>query len=535
MKRTKIAILVGTLVVSVFIFVSCRKNAQPSWDTQILAPLVNASMSINDLITSNYIKSNPADSSVSLIYTDSLYNLSLLSIPDTTLKYDTISPLRTTVSPGSIMFASIPNPTNMTYSFGGVELVSGILQSGYMIYSITNPLSQPLDYYYCVHNIIKNNTDTLEIRIKINAGSTIKDSIYLGGYHIDFRGPKHNGYNIITTTIQVNLDPNASSFTINAGDKIVDANFMFRKVIPYYGKGYFGTDTNTYSASNLAFPVFSKIVSGSLALEKVNVNLTITNGVGVDASLELKQLSSYNSHTGKTVDLGAIGITNTTININRAVETHNPASPVIPTVTNFNLTPSNSNILDWLDNLPTNVGYSFHIETDPLGNVSGSNDFAYYGYGINSVISVVIPLSLIATNLTLADTLAVNFAGAGNTTQHVKSGKLTIYASNGFPFSAGLQMFLLNKNNVVVDSIFIPAQTIAAGNVDAISGKVTSPQNSVLTISLDAFHTQELFNTKTAILYARFNMGNSPSTYRKIYSYYQLGLKLVANFDYQVN
>ena len=174
--------------------------------------------------------------------------------------------------------------------------------------------------------------------------------------------------------------------------------------------------------------------------------------------------------------------------------------------------------------------------TDPLGNVSGSNDFAYYGYGISANINVTIPLSLIASNLTLADTLAVNFAGSGSTNQHVKSGTLTIYASNGFPFSAGLQLYLLNKNNVVYDSLFIPAsQTITAGAVNAVTGIVTSAQSSVLTISMDAAHTKELFNTKNMILHARFNMGNLPATYRKIYDYYQLNLKLVGNFDYQVN
>ncbi|HTA26723.1 MAG TPA: hypothetical protein VK809_02965, partial [Bacteroidia bacterium] len=287
--------------------------------------------------------------------------------------------------------------------------------------------------------------------------------------------------------------------------------------------------------SSVAFPVFNKIVAGSLSLQNVNVNLTLSNGFGVDASLILSQLSSYNSHTNTTVNLTDAGVINSTINVNRATETHNPNAPVNPYVTNFALNPSNSNILAWLDNLPTTVSYALNVTTDPLGNVSGFNDFAYYGYGINSAINITIPLSLIANNLTLADTLAVNFAGSGSPTKQVKSGKLTIYASNGFPFSAGLQIFLLNQNNAVSDSLFIPSQTIMGGMVDPVTGKVTGAENSVLTISLDAVHTQELFNTKNIILYARFNMGSSPSTYRKIYSYYQLGLKVVGNFDYQVN
>jgi hypothetical protein len=342
-----------------------------------------------------------------------------------------------------------------------------------------------------------------------------------------------NGYNDITTSIEVFLDPNASQLTVNAGDKIVDASITFKKVIPYYAQGYFGTTTKTFGPTNEAFPVFSKIIGGTLSLQKVNANLTLYNGFGVDATLVLSKLTS--NRAGDTIPLSEIGLVNTPIHVNRATATNNPSSPVEPTVMTFSLNSSNSNILAWLDNMPTSVGYELQITTDPLGNVSGFHDFAYYGYGINAAINVTIPLSLIANNLTLADTLTTNFSGSGSAEKQVKSGTLTVYASNGFPFSAGLQMYLLNSKNVVCDSLFIPSQTIASGYVNTVTGRVTSPLNSVLTVSLDAARTQELFNTKNIILYARFNMGTPPSTYRQIYSYYQLGLKLVGNFDYQVN
>jgi len=536
-KRTKINAIICCLFVFTCIFPSCRKNAQPSWDAQILAPVVNASLNINDLLTSSYITNNP-DSSVSLVYTDSLYNLNIdtiLTIPDTVLTYNYIYPFPTptTVSPGGLLFYSAPTTT--TYPIGSVQLVKGTLQAGYLIFTVKNPLSQPVDYIYKVCNVQNNAGDTLEVRVEVYAYDSLTEQIPLNGYNINFTGPSHNGYNDITTSIQVNLDPGASAISIASPDVLSSATVSFKQIIPYYAKGYFGTATKTYGPENVAFPVFNKIVAGSLNLQNVNVNLSISNSFGVDASLVLSQLSSYNSRTNTTVNLADNAIINSTIHINRATTTNNPLSPVEPWVTNFAINPSNSNILAWFDNLPTAVGYALTVETDPLGNISGSNDFAYYGYGINSAISVTIPLSLIATNLTLADTLAVNFAGSGSAAQHVKSGTLTIYASNGFPFSAGLQMYLLNQNNVISDSLFIPAQTIATAQVNAITGIVTSPQNSVLTISLNAARTQELFNTKNMILYARFNMGMPPSTFRKIYDYYQLGIKMVGNFDYQIN
>lgn len=535
-RKTKIASIGIGLLISGCIFISCHKSS-PSWDAQILAPVVSTSLSINDIITSSYIKNNP-DSTVSLIYTDSLYNLNIdtiVTIPDTVLNYSEINYFSTTtVEPGTEIFNTIPTTT--TYPIGSVELTKGILQSGYLIFTVRNPLSQPVDYYYKVLNVT-NGTDTLGINdLKISANSTITKQISLNGYTVDFRGPMHNGYNNITTSIQVYLDPNARAIAIPSGDTVVSSNVNFSNIIPYYAKGYFGTTTKSFGPENVAFPIFNKILGGTLNLQNVNVNLSLSNGFGVDASLILSKLTS--NRNGDTIPLHANGVVGSIIHVNRATATNNaaPASPVNPSVLNFTINPSNSNILSWLDNMPTSIGYALQVTTDPLGNVSGSNDFAYYGYGISANISVSIPLSLIANNLTLADTLAVNFAGSSNTNKHVKSGKLTIYANNSFPFSAGLQLYLLNSNNVIYDSLFIPTtQTITAAPVNAVTGIVANPQSSVLTISLDAAHTQELFNTKNIILHARFNMGNLPSTYRKIYDYYQLGLKLVGNFDYQIN
>ena len=102
-------------------FISCHKQS-PSWDVGILAPVVNASMSINNIISSPYIKNNP-DSTVSLVFTDSLYNLNidtLLNIPDTVLVYDTASPFNATINPGQEMFGM--NPTTTQYPIGSVEL-----------------------------------------------------------------------------------------------------------------------------------------------------------------------------------------------------------------------------------------------------------------------------------------------------------------------------------------------------------------------------------------------------------------------------
>ena len=74
--------------------------------------------------------------------------------------------------------------------------------------------------------------------------------------------------------------------------------------------------------------------------------------------------------------------------------------------------------------------------------------------------------SLVATNLTLQDTLDLNIAQT-NGTQNIHEGTITLFANNGFPFDAQVQMYLLNESNAVTDSIFGYANTIVEAPINA--------------------------------------------------------------------
>src|SRR4030095_9655882 len=85
---------IGRIVFAAFIaagFFSCKKGVEsrPSWDASILAPLLESSLSINDLLADSLIQTN-SDNSVSLVFSNPLYHLSLtdqaVDIPDTTIR-----------------------------------------------------------------------------------------------------------------------------------------------------------------------------------------------------------------------------------------------------------------------------------------------------------------------------------------------------------------------------------------------------------------------------------------------------------------
>ena len=256
--------------------------------------------------------------------------------------------------------------------------------------------------------------------------------------------------------------------------------------------------------------------------------MNISNGFGIEASLILHELKSINNRTGNSVSLNS-SIIGSVIHVNRAQETFNSMSPVTPSLLSFNL--DNSNFKQMIENMPDQLEYSLDMTSNPLGNVSSGNDFVYNQYGFNAMLDLEIPLSIIANNLTLTDTVAFNLSKPSS--YEINHGTLTLLADNGFPFSANTQIYLLDNSGHISDSLIIANKTIASAPLDA-NNKVISKVRSVLLIPVSGKKLDKLYNTKKIKIVARFNTENQPS-YIKIYSDYSLNMKLTGDFNMTVN
>ena len=76
------------LLLSSLALVSCIKDKKTTWDTEMLAPIVKSELSVSDLLTSDYISSNP-DSTLKLVYSSDLFSMntdSFVELPDSTFE-----------------------------------------------------------------------------------------------------------------------------------------------------------------------------------------------------------------------------------------------------------------------------------------------------------------------------------------------------------------------------------------------------------------------------------------------------------------
>ncbi len=530
----KKSISLVSIAACMLFFSSCRKELEgPSWETNILAPLLKSKLNINDLVTDTLLVAN-ADSSLKIVYNTSFVNLpldSILVIPDTSILYAFAPFFNYTISPNE----QLVNINDLTkYDFGSAELITVKLNSGFLDIYVKN---ESKDDIVVVYNIpsLKLNSIPLSLTFTVpddtlGVPGIYNNSIPLNGYVIDLTGPSGTKYNTVQSLITATVASYGQSTTMTPQDSLVIKN-TFRLMKPGYAKGYFGSDDIFIGPSTENFDLFNKVTAGSLQLEKLDLKLNISNGLGVDARVTINNINSKNTNTNTTVNLSS-SIINTPINITRAAETGNINNPVIPFNKTILLNNSNSNIKALFENLPHQIGYKMKVTTNPLGNVSGSNDFLYSTHGFSADMNIEMPLSLVATGLTLENTAAMDLSAAkekGN----VKEGTFTLYANNGFPFDATVQLYLLDDNNNKVDSLFSAINTVDEGVVNPTSLKVTAPRLTKLSIPVSERKMQVLLGCKKLLIKARFDTSENPK-YVKIYSHYSIDFSLTGDFIYKV-
>ncbi|NTW32077.1 MAG: hypothetical protein HGB12_05555 [Bacteroidetes bacterium] len=184
-----------------------------------------------------------------------------------------------------------------------------------------------------------------------------------------------------------------------------------------------------------------------------------------------------------------------------------------------------------LENLPDKIELSLDLSSNPLGNISCGNDFIYNNHGFKAELNLEIPLSVYAHNLTLTDTIDFNLKKPEG--YNIKNGSITLIADNGFPFSSAVQIFLLDNNNKITDSLFVQSNMINAASLDA-NNKVISGKRSIIKIPVSSQKLDKMYSAEKAIVIARFNTEHQ-GQYIGVYKDYSLDMKLTGDFNMLVN
>lgn len=410
------------------------------------------------------------------------------------------------------------------------ELTFIKVKSGTIHVEAVNTLQQELHFKYKIHSATLNG-DTFVVENVIPAaplgGSSSFNKDYdFAGYDLNLTlGATGDTVNTLKQELIGTIDSSGQLVTITLADSFY-VNSGMMGIIPEYAYGYMGNDTFSFGPEYTTYSFFENM-TGTLDFEDVNVNLRVNNGIGCNAKVDLKQLGASNTESGKSVLLQGTAITQPFI-IDAA--TDNPLTSAESKLT-LNDASTNGTASQFFEIIPNQLSYEMQLvlnpgETPPL--LGTGTDFIYYDSKLEASLDVEIPLSLIANDLTLSRTLDFALVESDQS-KRIKDGELILSVENGFPFEAELQLFMLDVNEQVIDSLFSSNKVAAATMGSNLI--VSDIKKSKLTIPVNSDKINKLYQTQYIKIVVSFTTA-STTQHVKIYNNYSFDIQLVGDFNY---
>lgn len=421
----------------------------------------------------------------------------------------------------------------VVYEFGGPQVKNMTVKSGRIRFDVVSTVEEEMNVEYRIPYATKNGVpfyQTFKVPPAPAGGTaTYQRDFDISGYVVDMRGKNpvvDDTVNSFYNVLDVTIDSTGIERNISLNDSIY-VYLGLLDIIPSYAEGFFGQQTYDIGPSTIDFDFFQN-TSGKLSFEDIDVTLDILNGIGASAELKINSIYARNTPQSKALQLSGTGLAGPHI-LNAATY-----PPLTPSTKSINLNAGNSNIKDFFELFPDKIDYDLQVVTNPYGNNGLYKDFVTDGSEFAATLGVNIPMSVQADALTLADTIDFDFAAIERADKIIE-GTINLVADNGFPLQAKMQVYLLNDNGFIIDSLVLNTNnTIAAAGVDA-NGVVISPLRSVVKAEARGLKMESLRITKKVIVQAILDTPKTPSDYWKMYKSYTFDLSLTGDFIYDQN
>jgi hypothetical protein len=452
-------------------FFSCKKDT--SWDVDAAIPIARSTLNISNFFGDTIFQADPSGL-LHIAFSKDIVNFSmdsLLNLPDTMIPLGYTIPFTTTVNPGVQIYSNAAiNDKEITFDVSnGVELNRAIIRKGSLRIEYTNTCTQPLKFEYVINSASLWGAP-LHVTQVIPANGTFTKVYPLDGYNINLTGLSGNKVNTLVQTYTVSTDVGGATDVLQPGQDL-SIKLKFEDIVPEYVQGYFGQQDLSFGPDSSLIGLLGNFTADNLLLTQSAINFRIINEFGIEMSSSINSLRSIKTNPANVVTLNSGNLLQS-INVNRAGKTNNPSNPVFPWVKQISLNSGNSNLNPFLENLPDYLGYSIKAKLNPLGNISAANDFAYYGHGLKVIADVDIPLALSANYFKLVNNSKVDLTQLKEL-DNVNYCEIILQARNNYAFKARIQGYMLNDQNQVIDSLFLPGE-------NTIQSAITDANNIVL-------------------------------------------------------
>lgn len=519
------ALVIGGLVT----FPSCLKKydldrlASDSWDPNLAVPLAYSSFTVYDILAEteddDLVIIDPESGLLALMYEGRAYSFGaaeILALPDVSFSESLSagSDLEVPVIPSFVLSHSAEESYTYSYDFEGASIEDLLLQSGTLTLSLSTTLQHDLSIDLTLPYTTLSGTPltaTLDLPYSGGGSSNGSIDIDLSGYLFDFTA---GGMAENSIEVTFNFSVSGTGNPVN-GNESVDVSLALNNLAFERVSGDFGQRTVGIDGDSILIRIFNNMEDGYFELVDPKLRLNIVNSFGFPVEIDLTNLESIDANTGEVFPLTGYP---------------NPIDVNYPTLlgdsaqTELLFDNSNtSNITSIITPAPKYLGFDFEASSNPDGAPLVPN-FMTSESELRVDATLEMGLEGFAYGFQFRDTVEFSF---DESVEEVEWVKIRINTNNGFPVDISPQVYLVDANYALIDSLLPPEELVLqSGLVDA-SGRVTTPTQKITDILFSKERVPNLLDAAHLIIVARGNTRNgTQEEIVRIYDDYSIDLRL---------
>lgn len=511
------------------------------WDPEIAAPLVYSSYSIEDLLVGHEDEASAfveigSDKLVTLIYENDLVSLKAedaITIPNQMFNIAYSQPISIPSYVGSAITFNGSQLNAFDAGFGN-KLDSIYLKSGLLSISFSSTFQHNVSVNLSIPDATKNGipySTTVNLNYAGSTPVTQTATLDLTGYILDLT---QNGTTYNQLQINYDIDVTGNGNPVNAGDNIsVNGSISglgFSKMF-----GYIEVDAVSSAPDSVDLGIFSLAQGvGTFKLVNPSVIFTIKNSIGIPMSCNFSQLQGINTNSGNSYNLAT------------DPDMPSPLPITSPTLAQMGETVTSSFTLDGpgvSDLINDQPGFIIYAVDAATSSSAGQQGYVIDTSKFTVNMKVKMPLYGRADIFTIRDTIDFSLEGdsasssssssSGSSASNDTSGlgidlvslTLKTIIKNGFPIDFSLQGYLLDENNVLMDSLLGSTTLIPSAQVDNSGKATTSGVASIESVYTEA-RVAKFKDIKKIVIVAKAATLNAATQDVKIYSDYRLSVKI---------
>ncbi len=503
------------------------------WNPEAAVPLINSTLDVQELLDrfddEEIIVVDQTTGLLALRYFSEIFSVTaedvlVLQNQSGTLPFPITAGDITTLTGNnpSSNSASLNYPFDLSNMTTTPELYTVDLDNGNLNITATSQVGYNADVTITIPGLtIGSNPYSRSFTVPANGTNTISDP--LNGYTMDMTTGSQ-GFNELGVDIDVTWQPGGSSLpgeVINFGMSVNSLDF-----------GFVTADLKQQDIStgrdSVRFRIFESTDEGDITWANPSFSAIFTNSYGANVSVNMQTFEVENTQQSLNV----------TSPFDNTVTISSNPTPLVPEITEVTMDNGNSNVVTVVNIEPDRLIYDADIVTNPGGgsNVNWMADTSR----IRLEMDAILPFEGTASGFSISDTTEVDIFPLNDDIEEIVSITLRLAINNGFPVDGYAQVWFLDSNDVVIDSLFSNARTQVLTTGELVGSSINQADGKVQTITDITIDRDKLLFLETQGFRKMATKGwvdttNMGQTVVRILREYTMDLFLGINIEARVN